>query len=133
MAIRLTYILIAAAVLGGPVHAAESANQDSQRAGAEQSDSAPAAKQAAEPPSTAQRPAQPPAGKPKGKDPATVHFEPPPVPEFMLRKSAKPLTLEEMQRQADEAAERARRERAAREAKAPKAGTDAGSVGGAPQ
>ena len=35
-------------------------------------------------------------------------FSPPPVPEFMLRKPAKPLTLEEMQKQADEAARRAR-------------------------
>ncbi len=38
-------------------------------------------------------------------------FSPPPVPEFMLRKPAKPLTLEEMQKQADEAARRARAER----------------------
>ena len=38
-------------------------------------------------------------------------FSPPPVPEFMLRKPAKPLTLEEMQQQADEAARRARAER----------------------
>lgn len=37
-------------------------------------------------------------------------FSPPPVPEFMLRKPAKPLTLEEMQKQADEAARRARAE-----------------------
>ncbi len=35
-------------------------------------------------------------------------FSPPPVPEFMLRKPERPLTLEEMQRQADEAARRAR-------------------------
>lgn len=41
---------------------------------------------------------------------ALPDFSPPPVPEFMLRKPAKPLTLEEMQRQADEAAERARRD-----------------------
>jgi len=38
-------------------------------------------------------------------------FSPPPVPEFMLRKPAKPLTLEEMQKQADEAARHARAER----------------------
>ena len=38
-------------------------------------------------------------------------FSPPPVPEFMLRKPEKPLTLEEMQKQADEAARRARAER----------------------
>ena len=37
-------------------------------------------------------------------------FSPPPVPEFMLRKPAKPLTLEEMKKQADEAAQRARAE-----------------------
>jgi hypothetical protein len=36
-------------------------------------------------------------------------FEPPPVPQFMLRKPERPLTQEEMQRQADEAAARARR------------------------
>jgi len=38
-------------------------------------------------------------------------FSPPPVPGFMLRKPDKPLTLEEMQRQADEASSRARAER----------------------
>ena len=38
-------------------------------------------------------------------------FSPPPVPEFMLRKPALPLSLEEMQRQAEEAASRARAER----------------------
>lgn len=38
-------------------------------------------------------------------------FSPPPVPEFMLRKPAHPLSLEEMQRQAEEAASRARAER----------------------
>ena len=38
-------------------------------------------------------------------------FEPPPIPEFMLRKLARPLTQEQMQRQADEAAERARKAR----------------------
>lgn len=35
-------------------------------------------------------------------------FSPPPVPEFMLRQPEKPLTLEEMQQQADEAARKAR-------------------------
>ena len=35
-------------------------------------------------------------------------FQPPPVPEFMLRRPERPLTREEMQRQADEAAARAR-------------------------
>lgn len=38
-------------------------------------------------------------------------FSPPPVPGFMLHKPPKPLTLEEMQKQADEAAQRARAER----------------------
>lgn len=37
-------------------------------------------------------------------------FSPPPVPEFMLKKPVRPLTLEEMQRQADEAAARARKD-----------------------
>lgn len=35
-------------------------------------------------------------------------FSPPPVPEFMLRKPAQPLTLEQMQQQADEAARMSR-------------------------
>jgi len=35
-------------------------------------------------------------------------FSPPPVPEFMLRKPAQPLTLEQMQQQADEAARKSR-------------------------
>ena len=50
---------------------------------------------------------------PPHSGPGTVQpdFSPPPVPEFMLRKPAKPLTLEEMQKQADEAARRARAER----------------------
>lgn len=39
---------------------------------------------------------------------AELDFSPPPVPEFMLRKSAQPLTLEQMQQQADEAARKAR-------------------------
>ncbi len=40
-----------------------------------------------------------------------LDFSPPPVPEFMLRRPDKPLTLEEMRKQADEAARRARAER----------------------
>ena len=56
-------------------------------------------------------------------------FETPPVPEFMLKKPAKPLTQEEMRKQADEASERARRAKAAAEAKA--AGVPASD--GAPQ
>ena len=39
-------------------------------------------------------------------------FSPPPVPEFMLYKPAKPITLEEMKKQADEASRRARAEKA---------------------
>lgn len=35
-------------------------------------------------------------------------FSPPPVPEFMLRQQEKPLTLEEMQQHAEEAARRVR-------------------------
>jgi hypothetical protein len=50
-------------------------------------------------------------------------FSPPPVPEFMLRKPAKPLTLEEMQKQADEAARRARAE-SDKPAPLPKASTN---------
>lgn len=38
-------------------------------------------------------------------------FSPPPVPDFMLRTPAKPLTLEEMQQQAEAAARRARAEK----------------------
>ena len=45
---------------------------------------------------------------PPTQDTSQPDFSPPPVPEFMLRKPEKPLTLEEMQRQADEAAQRAR-------------------------
>ena len=41
-----------------------------------------------------------------------VDFSPPPVPEFMLRRQDKPLSLEEMQKQADEAARRAREDKA---------------------
>lgn len=43
--------------------------------------------------------------------PAEPDFSPPPVPGFMLRKPEKPLTLEEMRRQADEAAARVRARR----------------------
>lgn len=37
-------------------------------------------------------------------------FAPPPVPDFMLKPQQKPLTMEEMARQAEEAAARARKE-----------------------
>ena len=40
-------------------------------------------------------------------------FSPPPMPGFMLKKSDKPLTLEEMKQQADEASKRARAEKEA--------------------
>lgn len=40
-----------------------------------------------------------------------LDFSPPPVPEFMLRKPDKPLTLEEMKAQADEASRKARAEK----------------------
>ena len=50
---------------------------------------------------------------PPGQGASQLDFSPPPVPEFMLRKPAKPLTLEEMQKQADEAARRARADRQA--------------------
>lgn len=61
----------------------------------------------------AQAPAmQAPGNAPKSDAPPMREFEPPPVPEFMLRKPAQPLTIEEMRRQADEASERARRARA---------------------
>ena len=56
---------------------------------------------------------QAPAAPKPGESPVPREFEPPPVPEFMLRKPAQPLTQEEMRRQADEASARARRARAA--------------------
>lgn len=56
--------------------------------------------------------AEPPLPQPEKNAPVPQpDFSPPPVPEFMLRKPARPLTLEEMQKQADEAAQRARAER----------------------
>ena len=75
------------------------------------------------------QPAKPAAQTPK-PPPTELRFEPPPVPEFMLKKPEKPLTLEEMKRQADEAAERARCARAA-EAMAPPSPA-AGADGNAP-
>ena len=41
-----------------------------------------------------------------------LDFSPPPVPGFMLHKPDKPLTLEEMKAQADEASRKARAEKA---------------------
>ena len=52
---------------------------------------------------------------PQGKPAPMREFATPPVPEFMLHKSSKPMTVEEMQRQAHEASEKARREREARQ------------------
>jgi hypothetical protein len=45
---------------------------------------------------------------PAGGAAGVPEFAPPPVPGFMLKKPEKPLSLEEMQRQADEAARRSR-------------------------
>ncbi len=42
-------------------------------------------------------------------------FSPPPVPEFMLHKPTKSLTIEEMKKQADQASEKAKAEKAAAE------------------
>ena len=66
--------------------------------------------------------------KPPAKD---LKFDPPPVPGFMLRKPEKPLTIEEMKQQADEAAEKekARRARAAGDAGSTTSGADAESAG----
>ena len=47
--------------------------------------------------------------KPPAKD---LKFDTPPVPGFMLRKPENPLTIEEMKRQADEAAEKEKARRA---------------------
>ena len=72
-------------------------------------------------------------GKPAAqspKPPATeLRFETPPVPGFMLRKPEKPLTVEEMKRQADEAAEKARRTREAGSTGAPTPSSGAESTG----
>ena len=73
------------------------------------------------------------AGKPAAqatKVPATeLKFETPPVPDFMLKKPEKALTIEEMKRQADEAAERSRRAREQGQASSPAPGTNAGPAG----
>ena len=75
--------------------------------------------------SGAGQPAKP---APQATKPVTeLRFEPPPVPDFMLKKPEKPLTVEEMQRQADEASERARRARAAADAAPPSPGPEAGA------
>ena len=55
-------------------------------------------------------------------------FEPPPMPEFMLRKPAQPLSQAEMQRQADEAAEKARKAKAAAGQGAAPPGPETGSA-----
>lgn len=86
---------------------------------------------AAERPSEA-KPAPAAAPTPKGKPLGDLVFEPPPVPDFMLKKPAKPLTLEEMKRQADEAAEKSRRAQEAGKAGSPAAGANAGPAREAP-
>ena len=75
--------------------------------------------------SGAGQPAKP---APQATKPVTeLRFEPPPMPDFMLKKPEKPLTVEEMQRQADEASERARRARVAAGAAPPSPGPEAGA------
>ena len=81
----------------------------------------------------AERPADakpPPAAAPapKRKPPADLYFAPPPVPDFMLKKPGKPLTLDEMKQQADEAAEKARRAREAPKTGSSGAAPDASST-----
>jgi len=74
-------------------------------------------------------------GKPAAQSPKPpakeLKFDTPPVPGFMLRKPEKPLTIEEMKRQADEAAEKekARRARAASGVGSTTPGADAESAG----
>ena len=71
---------------------------------------------------------QPAKPAPQATKPVTeLRLEPPPVHDFMLKKPEKPLTVEEMQRQADEASERARRARAAAGAAPPSPGPEAGA------
>jgi len=78
-------------------------------------------------------------GKPAAqapKSPASeLKFDTPPVPGFMLRKPEKPLTVEEMKRQADEAAEKekARRAREAGNTGAPASSTGAEPTGTKPR
>ncbi len=52
----------------------------------------------------------PPAPTAAGKAASMPDFSPPPVPGFMLRPQSRPMTLEEMQKEADEAAQKARNE-----------------------
>ena len=79
--------------------------------------------QAAEP----SKPGQPAAAAPS-EAPVMREFEPPPMPDFMLRKPAQPLSQAEMQRQADEAAEKARKAKAAAGQGAAPAGPETGSA-----
>lgn len=67
------------------------------------------------------------AAEPEPQQAQELDFSPPPVPEFMLRRPDKPLTLEEMRKQADEAARRARAER---ERRNPPPAQPAGDEGG---
>jgi hypothetical protein len=90
--------------------------------------SSPAVKPAAE----ADQFGSPPApAKPPVQNPGVPVFETPPMPGFMLRKPEKPLTIEEMKQQADEAAEKSRRARAAdgKGGPVPGAGTPAPATG----
>lgn len=57
---------------------------------------------------------------PGHENPRGLDFAPPPVPDFMLRKPEQPLTLEQMRRQADEAAEKSRRGRVQQDESSPK-------------
>lgn len=112
---RAFILLVAWIAFAGVCSAADPVKQDPPAPATERSANA-------KPPATSATP-------PPGKPPVDQVFEPPPVPEFMLKKPEKPLTLEEMKRQADEAAERARRARAASGAGSTTSGADAESAG----
>ena len=113
--LSIALLLIAWMAVVDAVSAAEAVTQDP---------GVPAAGQPA-----AAKPAPSAAPASKGQAPGEMLFAPPPVPDFMLKKPAKPLTTEEMQKQADEAAERDRARRAreagggASPAQEPKTGT----------
>lgn len=109
----LVGIIVAAAFVAGFAYAAEDAGKPA--ASSPVADSPAPAVQAGKPLETPPKP------------PATdLKFETPPVPDFMLKKPDKPLTLEEMKRQADEAAARARRSQSAVGTAPVSSGADAG-------
>jgi hypothetical protein len=116
---NIVYLLIAWMAVSDAVGAAEAVKED------------PAVPAAERPAEAKPAPAATPA--PKEKPPGAPLFERPPVPEFMLKKPAKPLTLEEMQKQADEAAARTRRAREAREAASPAQDPKTDSTGARPE